>query len=244
MCKEIAGQRRAICGDRTQWRIGRPRDSFSVAVIVVLAMMSGCGYSDDNASQKINGSIHVLAGKPGDAVATVNGEIKVDDNAAVTTAATVNGAVHLGAHATAVSLKTVNGSITLDAGAHVAADTTSVNGALALRDGSEVSGRLSNVNGEIELDTAHVAGGIKTVNGSISINGNSRVEGGILVEKPSNGFFHAGNDTPRIVIGPGAVVQGELRFEREVKLYVSDKASIGPVSGATPIQYSGDKPPA
>ena len=33
-------------------------------------------------------------------------------------------------------------------------------------------------------------------------------------------------------------------FEREVKLYVSDRASIGPVTGATPIAFTGDTAPA
>jgi len=50
-------------------------------------------------------------------------------------------------------------------------------------------------------------------------------------------------DSPRIVIGPGATVQGDLRFERTVRLFVSDKATIGPVTGATPIPFSGDIPP-
>jgi hypothetical protein len=45
------------------------------------------------------------------------------------------------------------------------------------------------------------------------------------------------------VIGPGAVVQGELKFERKVKLYVSDKATIGTVTGATPEMFSGETPP-
>jgi len=48
---------------------------------------------------------------------------------------------------------------------------------------------------------------------------------------------------PRIVIGPGATVQGDLRFERTVQLYVSDKATIGTVTGATAIAFSGDAPP-
>jgi hypothetical protein len=39
-------------------------------------------------------------------------------------------------------------------------------------------------------------------------------------------------------------VQGDLRFEREVKLYVSDKETIGPVMGATPIPFAGDTAPA
>jgi hypothetical protein len=71
--------------------------------------------------------------------------------------------------------------------------------------------------------------------------GSSRVEGGIRVEKPSGFSFN--NNEPVIIIGPGAVVQGELRFERKVTLYVSDKATVGTVIGATPIRFSGESPP-
>ena len=71
--------------------------------------------------------------------------------------------------------------------------------------------------------------------------GASRVEGGILVQKSSGGLFLS--EDPLIVIGPGAMVQGELRFERKVRLYVSDRATIGTVTGATPIPFTGDNPP-
>jgi DUF4097 and DUF4098 domain-containing protein YvlB len=212
-------------------------------VVAMSAVLPACSVSDDgNATSKVNGSIHVAAGKAADSVATVNGAIHIDDSAAVTNAATVNGSVQLGSHATADSLHSVNGAITLDAGAHVSGGASSVNGELTLADGAEIKGSLSNVNGAITLTSAHVAGGIKTVNGSMSITGASRVEGGILVEKPS-GDFSISHDVPQIVIGPGATVQGELRFERPVKLYVSDKATTGTVVGATPIAFSGDNPP-
>jgi hypothetical protein len=88
---------------------------------------------------------------------------------------------------------------------------------------------------------AHVGGGIKTINGSMSIMGASHVEGGIMVDKPSGIMFM--NEDPVIVIGPGSVVQGDLRFERKVKLYVSDKATIGTVIGATAVPFSGENPP-
>jgi DUF4097 and DUF4098 domain-containing protein YvlB len=206
--------------------------------------LSACGASNDgDESTKINGSIHVPAGKPPGAVATVNGSIHVDDNASITTAKTVNGSVHLGDHATATSLTNVNGSIVMGAGAHVSGGTTSVNGELTLGDGAEILGSLSNVNGKIILAGAHVGGGIKTVNGSVSITGASHVEGGILVEKPSGQFLQIVRDVPRIVIGPGATVQGELRFERPVQLFVSDKATIGTVTGATPMPFTGETPP-
>ncbi len=47
---------------------------------------------------------------------------------------------------------------------------------------------------------------------------------------------------PRVVIGPEATVEGSLRFDQDVKLYVSDRAHIGPVSGAAPIYFSGERP--
>lgn len=213
------------------------------AVAVMLAI-SGCGESNDgDESNKVNGSIQVPAGRPPGAVATVNGSIHIDDNAAVTSATTVNGGVRLGDHASAASLSSVNGSIVLGAGAHVSGSASSVNGALTLDDGADISGSLSNVNGKITLTDAHVGGEIKTVDGGIDISGASRVEGGILVEKASGIFMQMFRNVPRIVIGPGAAVQGKLRFERTVQLFVSDKATIGAVTGATPIPFSGDTPP-
>jgi DUF4097 and DUF4098 domain-containing protein YvlB len=215
-----------------------------VFALAVMLTLSACGASKDgDESTKVNGSIHVPAGRQPGAVATVNGSIHVDDNAAMTSATTVNGTVHLGDHATATSLNSVNGSITLGSGAHVSGSVSSVNGELTLGDGSDVSGSLSNVNGKIALTAAHVGGGIRTVSGSMNITGASHVEGGILVEKPSTELLSMLHDVPRIVIGPGATVQGELRFERTVRLFVSDKATIGTVTGATPIPFTGETPP-
>ena len=222
----------------------RKRSIARVALLGMLAAVSSCGDSvGGDESHKINGSVHISVGKAPGSAETVNGSIHIDDNATVTTASSVNGSIHLGAHANAEALKAVNGEITVDAGAHVARAVQSVNGSLVLGDGADVLGALQNVAGRIELNGAHVAGGIQTVTGDISILGASRVEGGILVKKPSNELIHIGNGVPRIVIGPGATVQGELRFEREVHLYVSDRAKIGPVSGANAVTYAGDSPP-
>jgi hypothetical protein len=205
--------------------------------------IAGCG-NDNGASQKVNGSVHIAAGTPAGPADTVNGNVAVADDAAVTTAHTVNGGIDLGVRATADTLSTVNGSITLGAGAHVAQGSQSVNGGVSLGEDAEILGAVRNVNGKIRLTGAHVGGGIETVNGNITIVGASRVEGGILVKKTSGISIHFSNDVPRIEIGPGATVQGDLRFERDVKLYVSDRAAIGPVSGTTPISFSGDTPPA
>jgi cytoskeletal protein CcmA (bactofilin family) len=217
---------------------------WSIAALAAILALSACdGSGDGNESAKINGSVHVPTGKPPGIAATVNGAIHVDDNAAVTSATTVNGSVHLGDHATAGSLSSVNGAIAIGKGAHVSGSVSSVNGELTLADGADLSGSLSNVNGEISLTAAHVGGGIKTVNANMKITGASRVEGGILMQKPTTGLVQLSQDVPRIVIGPGATVQGELRFERPVQLYVSDKATIGTVTGASPIPFTGENPP-
>lgn len=55
-------------------------------------------------------------------------------------------------------------------------------------------------------------------------------------------WFNLARREPRIVIGPGAVVQGKLKFEHEVELLVSDRAKIGPVEGAKAVMFSGNEP--
>ncbi len=213
---------------------------FLVATAMVLALaVVGCS-DDGDASAKINGPINVPAGKPPGAFATVNGSIHVADNAEVTSAGTVNGEVHLGEHARAESLNSVNGAIDLGKDSQVSGAVASVNGELTLAQGADVKGSLTNVNGAITLTGAHVGGGIRTMNGSIDITGASRVEGGIRVQRPTGTI---GSSEPRIIIGPGATVSGDLLFERPVKVFVSDKATIGTVTGASAVTFTGDSPP-
>lgn len=50
--------------------------------------------------------------------------------------------------------------------------------------------------------------------------------------------YASGCPSPRVVIGPRATVAGVLRFKREVKLLVSESATIGPVIGATPVMVA------
>jgi cytoskeletal protein CcmA (bactofilin family) len=116
-----------------------------------------------------------------------------------------------------------------------------VNGDISLADAADLAGMLSNANGNITVTAAHVAGGIKTANGNISVMGASHVEGGIEVQEVSTGFTLSGSE-PTIIIGPGATVQGDLVFKRRVKLLVSDRATIGTVTGATAVPFTGDTP--
>ena len=190
---------------------------------------------------KVNGSIHIENGQQAGALSTVNGGIRVDTGASAEKVSTVNGGIELGDNVTVDSVETVNGGIELGQGTHVARTVEAVNGHIQLAHGADVAGKASNVNGRIELEAAHVGGGIETVSGDVEIGANSRVEGGLLVEKP-HGFSWGKSKNPRIVIGPHAVVDGTLEFRRDVDLYVSDSAKVGTITGATANKFSGDHP--
>ena len=205
---------------------------------------SGSSVSDANT---VNGAVNVASNaKAGDA-STVNGSINIAADSQVADAETVNGSIKLGERAVAKTATTVNGSVTLAQGATVNGDTTTVNGGLQLAPDATVRGSLTNVNGHITVDGAHVGGGIATSNGDIDITGNAVVDGGIKVHE-SKGVLtvHLGKDKlPRIVIGPGATVNGPLDFEIPVRLYISDQAHVaGPINGAQAVKFSGQTPPA
>jgi hypothetical protein len=190
----------------------------------------------------VNGSVTIEEGATAEDVNTVNGSINVESNATVQSIESVNGGISLGSGSKASSMETVNGTLRLAERAQVSGDVSAVNGAAKLAKGADIQGELSNVNGKMDIDAAHVGGGLKTVNGDIDVGPDSRIEGGILVEKPNRNWFNRNRRVPRIVIGPGAVVEGRLRFEHEVQLLVSDRAKIGAVEGAKAVTFSGDEP--
>src|SRR6266478_6620209 len=225
----------------------------SRAVLAVVSVLSGCAAccvarAADTSISKVMGSIDIAAEQQSGDVSTVNGSIHIGENAVVGRANTVNGSISAERHATAATLVTVNGSIHLKEAVRVTGTVQAVNGAVTVADGADVAGTLSNVNGAIRIAAAHVGGLIDTATGDIEIGPNAHVDGGIHVEKESSSWFHVwfwfwSDDTPRVVVGPGSVVGGTLSFERNVKLYVSDRATIGPVEGATAVRFSGDHPP-
>lgn len=150
------------------------------------------------------------------------------------------------------SVESFSGAITVHRGARVAGKVETEHGDLILEPGAEVGGRLANEAGAITLTAAKVRGGIATTQGDIEIGPDSLVQGGILVRKrgviglalgPLQLGVPSGRSTPpRVVIGPGATVEGKLRFKRKVQLFVSDTATIGTIEGATPIYFAGARP--
>ncbi len=207
----------------------------------------GAGEEADGATS-VNGSISVGA----DAVVTgnlktVNGTIRVDDGAQIGKASTVNGGLRISENVRAENLSTVNGSVKVGEGVVVDGDVSAVNGRITLERGVTVSEGVGNVNGQMEFSGATVGGDVETVNGDIELADQSVVRGDIIVEKPSGwSWGKEKRRKPRIIIGPGSRVEGEIHVEREVELYISDSADVGGVSGEMTMddaeRFSGERP--
>ena len=200
--------------------------------------------NDDNSIEHVNGSISAEAGHSYDDLSTVNGGISLADGAKAKDVSTVNGGLSLDDNVEVESLDTVNGGISTGENCRIEKDASTVNGGIRITFHSHVGGEVSTVNGGITVQQTEVGGQVHTVNGDITIGAQSVVHGGILVEK-SHGFgIHWGKESkPRIVIGPNAVVEGELRFEHAVDLFVHPTAKIGKVTGATVQTYTDKLPP-
>jgi hypothetical protein len=216
---------------------------------LVLATVLCAGASPAFAQQdidKVNGSITAEAGQRYGDLETVNGSIRIEDGATVDEASTVNGTIEGGDGNATGDVGTVNGAIRFGTKTRVNGNVETVNGGVFFDRGSVIRNGLSNVNGAIGVVGTEIGGDIETVMGDITVGADSHVKGRIHVEKPNNHGFNWSmrhRDPPRIVIGPNAVVDGPLVFDRDVVLYVHSSARIGQVTGATAQRYSTATPP-
>ena len=207
--------------------------------ILSLAALTACG-----GTHSVNGAVHIAAGEHTGEVTSVNGSIQIDAQARVAGVRSVNGSQSLGEGAHARSMSAVNGTISIAPHAEVSGDVACVNCSMSLASGAEVGGTLASVNGPITVDGAQVQGRLRTVNGAITLLNGARIEGGILMKKTHGFSDSTASRIPRVVIGRDVTVNGTLKFEREVRLYISDQVKhLGPIEGATPITYTGDTPP-
>lgn len=166
---------------------------------------------------------------------------------------TITRDILLSERARAESLESFSGAITLRRESRVLGHIETGKGEVVLEPGSEVGGDLSSESGSIRIDGARVGGLVSTTSGDIHIGPDSRIEGGILVDKRgviglSLGDLRLGipvgrSTPPRVVIGARTTVAGVLRFKRPVELLVSESATIGPVEGATPVMFATEQPP-
>ena len=202
------------------------------------------GATADGAST-VNGKVTVGAGATvtGE-LSSVNGSVRIEEGATVADAETVNGGLRVADKARSRSLSTVNGSIDIASDVVVDGGVSAVNGRISVGGGSKVANNLGNVNGDIVLEGSEVGGDVSTVTGDIELAEGAVVMGDVIVEKP--GGRDNSKRKPRIVIGPGARVEGVIRLEREVELYISESAEVGGVEGEMTlddaVRFSGKRP--
>jgi DUF4097 and DUF4098 domain-containing protein YvlB len=210
---------------------------------LALALASGTAAAQQSID-KVLGSITAQAGQAYGDLETVNGSISIETGATTKDAGTVNGGISVADKAVTGDLETVNGSIKLGRDVTVNGSLETVNGSLFVDRGGKITKGIENVNGSIGIVGTDLGGGIETVNGDITVGVGSHVRGGIKIEKNESWGKKNHNQDPRVIIGPNAVVEGPLVFERPVKLYVHSSARVGTVSGATAVAYSGNTAPS
>jgi hypothetical protein len=203
--------------------------------------------TETGSESTVNGSISVGSGSTVDgSLSTVNGTIRVGENTRTGDVETVNGSIRIGKGSMTEDVDSVNGSIQLAEDVAVDGGVDVVNGKITLEQGASVAQDLDNVNGEITLTGAEVGGDISTVNGDIWLNKGSTVRGNLVVEKPGGWGNNNKKRKPKIVIGPGSKVLGEIHLEREVELFISDSAEVGGVTGemsmGDAVRFSGNRP--
>lgn len=194
----------------------------------------------------VNGSITVGSGATvSGSLETVNGTIRIDENAIVEDAETVNGSVKVASGVTAGDIGSVNGAIRIGENVTINGEVSVVNGKIGVESGSKISEDVSNVNGEIKIAGAEIGGDLSTVSGDVSLDEDAFLRGNLTIEKPSS-WGKNRSRKPKIIIGPGSRVGGEIVAEREVELYISDTAEVGGVSGVMSIdqavRFSGKRP--
>lgn len=193
-------------------------------------------------------------------ISLVNGRIDIGSECRINgNVSNVNGRIQIGSGSRAHQISNVNGRISLAEDVEIDGDVSSVNGRIELGHNARVSGEVESVNGRISVsEGVAIDGGITSVNGRIEMRGaraaslvtnNSSVlldEGTVIagelrIRKSKGINFNAGSP-PKIVIGRDVTVEGPLKFEREVELFVHESASVGEITGAEAATYSGNEP--
>lgn len=211
-----------------------------VALLLLLTVLFPCKALGAEDIVRSNGAINTEAGAGYGRLVTTNGSIRLADGVSAAQVATTNGSISASHDVTGERLSTVNGSIRVGERARIGGDVQTVNGSILVGRDSRIGGGVETVNGAIGLVATEVAGDVEISNGDLTIGIGSHVRGGVRVHKAGANWMPVRVSTrrQRVIVGPGAVVDGPLQFERDVLLYVHVSARIGPVTGATPVPYS------
>ncbi|WP_348671810.1 hypothetical protein [uncultured Abyssibacter sp.] len=179
----------------------------------------------------VNGSIKIGPNSRVGDLETVNGSIALGDSSHAADIEVVNGSITLGQGVTVDGIESVNGGIRSGDGLTVREGVESVNGDIRLGSGATVKDGIETVNGDISFTRSRIEGGIETVNSPLDTGTDSVIVGDIVYESTKGSSRHV----PKVVLGPGTRVEGDLKFYREVDLQMHDSAKVtGTIKRAWP----------
>ena len=235
----------------------------SAFVLVALAACSSVDYYDNGDVARISSTNDSIVLQPVGTepieLKTVNGEISVGKGYSLNDVKTVNGEIHLGPEIIAKHVRTVNGDIALERGSvvdslravngnvwvnnsKIVGDTRTVNGRIQTRENTHIGGSVTTSNGRITLFDTIVERDVSMSDGKIDLN-NTVVKGNVVVrEKRFWDFFDFDIFSPKVIIGPNSIVEGDIIVQRKAKLYVHESAKIASIEGVEAQYYSGDRP--
>lgn len=187
----------------------------------------------------INSSVRIESGDIVDKdLSTLNGSIRIGDGATVNgDAESVNGGVEVGVDVRIQSVSAVNGNIEIGERTRVANDVETINGSISMGRGSSAKS-VGTVNGSVTLKGVEVDGDVSTYNGDISLRDGTSVGGDILIRE-SNSDRGRNDQTLRIYIEEGSIVQGSVIVEdenRKVEVYMNGGSVAGGIRGARVIE--------
>lgn len=179
-------------------------------------------------------------------VYSVDGGVHLAARAEAGKIRSVHGGVTLGEGATAKTIDTVDGPVALERGATCRHDLSAVDRRVSLAPGGHVGGNVRTLVAGLDGHDAEIAGAIHTVSGKILLHGTTHVGKGICLDKPrpsTDAQDEVWKRLPRVVIGPGVVVDGPIVAARGGTLWVSRQARIGAVEGIRTQWFDGATPP-
>lgn len=224
-----------------------------IALPILALLLAGCNINKNidvpanahwsGGSSTINGEISVGSGAIVEGnLRTINGRIYLADGAQADDLTTINGNIRLGDGIHAGKLQTVNGDIKLGKNVLVAKLAT-VNGDIVAGHDTHISGDVGTVNGNLVLCGTQLDGNLSFYNGSLLLADGSVIHGNVIAKKPTRDYqSNTKSSEPVMIVGPHAIVDGAISFERPGKLYVSDSAVIHGVEGVTVNRFSGARP--
>jgi DUF4097 and DUF4098 domain-containing protein YvlB len=230
----------------------------------MVALHAGRSHAENQTS--VNKSLSVEAGGKTQRVRSVNGNVRIASNATVESLANVNGDIRLNDGNSARSISNVNGDIQATQALRVGGDVSNVNGEITLGVDAQIGGEVTTVNGgisqssgtigqdvntvngDVRLGTVTVQGNVITVWGDVELNG-AAIKGSVRVTKPRHSnYWGKDPQPPRIVLGAGASVAGEIILEQPALIYVHQSAVMPKISGAmvggNVIAFSGTQAPS